>query len=191
MNPAGRAIIKPLHYTPPHEEPDEEYPLSYTTGRTVYHFHTRTKTARAPRLNEAAPEPWVEISQADAEKLGVGEGDLLRVESSRGSVEAKARISGVKEGLVFVPFHYGYFDEAGGCGPDGHPRAANELTVTEWDPVSKQPIFKVAAVRVTKLSGADGEPSAAPTTAAQIPQEDALVQKTADGRRAGVSETRR
>ena len=191
MNPAGRAIIKPLHYTPPHEEPGGEYPFSYTTGRTVYHFHTRTKTARAPQLDEAAPEPWVEISPADAEKLGVGEGDLLRLDSPRGHMEAKARVSGIKEGLVFAPFHYGYFDETGGSGPDGHPRAANELTVTEWDPVSKQPIFKVAAVRVTKVSSADGEPSAAPTTAAQIPQSDGYVRRTTGGRRAGVSETRR
>ncbi len=174
MNPAGRAIIKPLHYTPPHEEPDEEYPFSYTTGRTVYHFHTRTKTARAPQLQEAAPHAWVEISAADADRLGVGEGDLLRVDSPRGHMEAKARISGVKEGLVFAPFHYGYFDTPGGSGPDGHPRAANELTVTEWDPVSKQPLFKVGAVRVTKVSGAAGE----------------SVQQTTGGRRAGVSETR-
>ena len=52
----------------------------------------------------------------------------------RGRLEAKARISGIKEGVVFAPFHYGYFDSDV---PDGHPRAANELTMTEWDPASK------------------------------------------------------
>jgi hypothetical protein len=52
---------------------------------------------------------------------------------------------------VFVPFHYGYWDTADGVGPgDGPGRAANELTLTAWDPVSKQPLFKVAAVRVRR-----------------------------------------
>jgi hypothetical protein len=51
---------------------------------------------------------------------------------------------------VFAPFHYGYFDSSG-AEPDGRPRAANELTLTEWDPVSKQPNYKVCAVRVVKV----------------------------------------
>jgi hypothetical protein len=49
-----------------------------------------------------------------------------------------------------VPFHYGYWDTTGRA-PEGHPTAANEFTLTEWDPVSKQPLFKVAAVRVRKV----------------------------------------
>ncbi|MDQ3791445.1 MAG: molybdopterin-dependent oxidoreductase, partial [Actinomycetota bacterium] len=171
MAPDGRAILKPSEYLPPHEQPGGEYPFSYTTGRTVYHWHTRTKTARAPQLQDAAPEAWVEINPRDAESLGVGEGDLVRVESPRGYLEAKARVSGIREGVVFVPFHYGYFDEEGGDSTDGpaKPRAANELTVTEWDPVSKQPLYKVGAVRVTKVHDASGEPSLAPTTTASAP----------------------
>src|SRR6185437_13580991 len=98
-------------------------------------------------LNAAAPEPWVELSAADAKQLDIEEGDLVRVESARGRLEAKARISGVREGVAFAPFHYGYWD-TDGDGPGKHPRAANELTITAWDPVSKQPTFKVAAVRV-------------------------------------------
>ena len=68
---------------------------------------------------------------------------------------------------MFAPFHYGYWD-AGGTGPDGAPTAANELTMTEWDPVSKQPLFKNAAVRVSRLGGGDGA-APAPTTAASRP----------------------
>jgi ferredoxin-nitrate reductase len=83
MNPAGRAIILPAGYLPPHEPPGGEYPFVYTTGRTVYQFHTRTKTARAPQLNNAAPDAWVEINPSDAESLGVEEGDLLRVKRTR------------------------------------------------------------------------------------------------------------
>ena len=143
----GRAILKAAEWTPPHEWAREEYPFSLTTGRTVYHFHTRTRTARAPELQAAAPEAWVELCPADADKLGVVEGDLLRVSSPRGSVEVPARIRELREGVVFVPFHYGYWDE-GEAGPDGRPRAANELTMTIWDPVSKQPQLKTAAVKL-------------------------------------------
>jgi anaerobic selenocysteine-containing dehydrogenase len=162
----GRAVLKAAEYLPPHEQPSDEFPLSYTTGRTVFHFHTRTKSARSPELQHAAPEPWVEIAPADAERFGIGEGDVVSVESSRGRLEARARISGIREGVVFAPFHYGYWDEPSGE-PDGHPRAANELTITEWDPVSKQPLFKVAAVRIAKVAESGGVPAAVPATTAE------------------------
>src|SRR5215203_1895921 len=189
LAPAGRAFLLAVAYTPPHEETQEEYPFRYTTGRTIYHFHTRTKTARAPQLQKAAPDAWVELSPADAESLGVGEGDMVRVESPRGRLEAKARISGIREGVVFVPFHYGYCDHDEGGGPGGHPRAANELTITEWDPASKQPLYKVGAVRVTKVADADGAPAPAPTTTASAPAFDGQVPETAGGKDAEAKES--
>jgi ferredoxin-nitrate reductase len=167
LAPDGRAFLRAAPYVPPREPPREEYPFRYTTGRTLYHFHTRTKTARAPQLNAAAPGPWVELSVPDAEELGIGEGDVVSVESPRGGLEARARVSGIRKGIVFVPFHYGYFDLEEG--PEGHPRAANELTITQWDPVSKQPMFKTAAARVMKVADADGTPAPAPTTTASAP----------------------
>jgi ferredoxin-nitrate reductase len=149
--PNGRAILKAAEWTPPHEWAREEYPFDLTTGRTVYHFHTRTKTGRAPELRAAAPDAWVELNPADAERLGVQEGEPVRVTSPRGSVEAPARFHDLREGVVFVPFHYGYWDVTDGAGPNGtRPRAANELTMTIWDPVSKQPQLKTAAVKVEK-----------------------------------------
>jgi anaerobic selenocysteine-containing dehydrogenase len=81
----------------------------------------------------------VELSAADAAGLGVAEGDRVRVESRRGAIEVAARVTGIAPGMVFVPFHYA-------------PQAANELTLTAWDPVSKQPLFKTAAVRVARES---------------------------------------
>jgi ferredoxin-nitrate reductase len=82
----------------------------------------------------------------------VKEGERVRIESPRGALEAPVRLSGIREGVVFVPFHYGYWDrDADGPG-DGPGRAANELTLTSWDPVSKQPLFKVGAVRVTRVA---------------------------------------
>lgn len=159
LEPRGRAFLQAAHWTPPPEVPSAEYPLILTTGRTAYHFHTRTKTARAPQLAAAAPDVWAELSSDDARALGVCEGDRVRVVSPRGSLEAAARISGIRQGVVFVPFHYGDWDLAH---RETHaPRAANELTITEWDPVSKQPAFKVAAVRVERLGPGDG-PSPAP-----------------------------
>jgi ferredoxin-nitrate reductase len=125
--------------------PDEEYPFWYTTGRIVYHFHTRTKTGRVKELNDAAPEAFVQISAHDAKALGVVDGDMLEVESRRGKLRAAARIGDIEPGCVFVPFHYGCWDV------EDEPRAANELTLTGWDPVSKQPFFKFAAVKIKKV----------------------------------------
>lgn len=186
MNPAGRAFLRAAEYMPPHEEPDADYPLSYTTGRTVYHFHTRTKTRRAPQLDAAAPDAWIELSPVDAQRLGVEEGDMVRVESRRGCVEVRARICNIKEGVVFAPFHYGYFDESAG---NGRPRAANELTVTEWDPVSKQPYYKVAAVRVTRIAGGEGRAAPAPTTTASKPVAGSPVPATTGGESGKASST--
>ncbi len=188
MNPFGKAIIKAETYTPPHEVPREEYPFLLTTGRTIYQFQTRTKTARAPQLQEAAPEVWAELSVPDADGLGIGEGDLVEVASPRGAVRARARISGIREGVVFLPFHYGYWDQPEGDSPDGSPRAANEITLTDWDPASKQPIYKTAAVRVTKVEAANGNVAPAPTNTASAPVRDIGV-RTAGGAAAEVSET--
>jgi anaerobic selenocysteine-containing dehydrogenase len=143
-DPKGRALIKPADYLPPSEEPDSTYPFWLTTGRVVYHWHTRTKTGRVPELQQAAPEAFIEISAYDAERLRVRDGDLVVVGSRRAQLSLIARIGDIRHGHVFVPFHYGDWDAA------GHSRAANELTLTAWDPVSKQPHFKFAAVWLRK-----------------------------------------
>ncbi|HEY8504790.1 MAG TPA: molybdopterin dinucleotide binding domain-containing protein, partial [Gemmataceae bacterium] len=144
-DPKGRALLKAANYIPPPEEPDAEYPFYLTTGRLVYHFHTRTKTGRCPELRQAALEVFVQIARQDADRLGVRPGDELEVTSRRGAVRGPAKIGDIEPGHVFLPFHYGYWDEE-----EGHHRAANELTLSGWDPVSKQPYFKYAAVQVRK-----------------------------------------
>jgi len=146
-DPKGRALIKASDYLPPYEQPDDQYPLMLTTGRVVYHFHTRTKTGRSPELNNAAPDAFVQLSPEDAQHYGIAEGDMVEVVSRRGRVQEPAQIGNIDPGLVFIPFHYGYWDQ-----PD-RPRAANELTITEWDPISKQPHFKYAAVYIRKVDG--------------------------------------
>ncbi|MEG3437269.1 nitrate reductase [Pannus brasiliensis CCIBt3594] len=144
-DPKGKAFFRAADYIPPHECPDGEYPLWLTTGRVVYHFHTRTKTGRSKELHDAAPDAFVQISEADAAGYGIVEGDWIEVVSRRGRAIEKARVGDIEPGVVFIPFHYGYWDDP------GRPRAANELTITEWDPISKQPHFKYAAVRIRKV----------------------------------------
>ncbi len=169
LNPDGKAVIKAGEYLPPHELPTEEHPFQLITGRTLYHFHTRTKTGRAPELRAAAPEVWVEASAADAERHGWSEGDLLRITTPRGEVTARLRVSGIRRGVLFLPFHYGYWDTEAGHEPGTVGRAANELTPTDWDPASKQPIFKTAAAAATRVRATDGTPSSAPTTTGSRP----------------------
>ena len=145
-NPQGRAFLKAAHYQPAPETPDAEYPFTLSTGRVLTQFHTRTKTGRVAELNDAAPSPFVEITRADAIRLGAEDGSMLRLRSRRGAMQARARVSDGLDGHVFVPFHYSNSGSQDGL------RAANELTRFVCDPVSKQPQFKYAVVSVT-LSG--------------------------------------
>jgi hypothetical protein len=66
------------------------------------------------------------------------------------------RLGGIEPGVVFLPFHYG--DD----GDDDHRTSANRLTITGWDPVSKQPHFKFAAVALTRVGSADQRTADAP-----------------------------
>ncbi len=179
-DPGGRAVLKAAPYLPPHDTVDDDFPLRLTTGRRVHHWHTRTKTARAPQLNRAAPDVWVELHPEDAEALGIADGDLVRVRSRHGGqIEAPAVLVGARRGVVFAPFHYGYFDQTD---PYKHSRAANELTRTEWDPVSKQPVYKVTPVAVRKVADASaaGRPVVITDIGLSATQGNADVQNDVD-----------
>ena len=135
--PDGRAAVRSVVRQPLRSPPGGQYPLLLNTGRTVEHWHTRTKTGRVPVLEGLAPEAWLEIHPEDALALGVRAGDLVRVTSSRGAVDKlRARVTAiVRPGEVFIPFHW---DE----------RCANRLTTDECDPISREPNYKQCAVRV-------------------------------------------
>jgi anaerobic selenocysteine-containing dehydrogenase len=160
LNPDGKAILKAAEFLPLHHDRDSEWPLQLITGRTIYHFHTRTKTGRTPQLQAAAPEVWVELNPADASTLGLDGDALVDVVSPRGRIRGKVRVGDIRPGVVFVPFHYGYWDTSELSGPpSGHPgQAANELTVTDWDPVSKQPLFKTSACRLEAPTPGEATP---------------------------------
>jgi anaerobic selenocysteine-containing dehydrogenase len=172
-DPQGKAIIKSAVYRSPNEEPDEEYPLWLTTGRLVYHFHTRTKTGRSKELREAAPDAFVQISAEDATRYGISEGDMVEVKSRRGNVIEPARIGDIEPGLLFIPFHFGYWDNP------NRARAANELTLTGWDPVSKEPYFKFSAVQIQKAPQQASEQKGY-TVESFVDKSDGAIEKIAE-----------
>lgn len=111
----------------------------------------------------------------------------------RGALRGRLRVTDIRPGLLFVPFHYGYWDTEAGHAPDRDTpgRAANETTVTDWDPVSKQPLFKTAAAALRLVERGDGRSAPAPTTTASAPASGtgAAVAVTAGGRSALVTES--
>ena len=146
VDPRGKAFLLAGEYEAPVDDVDEEFPMVVVTGRQVYHWHTRTKTAKAPLLADAAPRAFIGVNEADAAELGIGDGDRVRVTSRRGSVEGPAKLGDVvAPGVIFIPFHYGELD--GGT-------TVNDLMPKAWDPVSKQPIQKFAAARIERVRGA-------------------------------------
>jgi len=134
----GLGHFTPVEFKEAEELPDEEYPLTLTTGRMMFHWHTGTMTRRSEKLHREVPDGYAEISPEDAEALGIGKSEIIRLVSRRGEIETRAWITRrVPPGVVFVPFH---FAEA----------AANVLTNAALDPVAKIPEYKVCAVRAEK-----------------------------------------
>ena len=135
----GRAKLWTIENDAPPESPDAEYPFWLNTGRTVEHWHTRTKTGQIPLLNRLSPEAWVEINARDAVRLKIQHGDYVRIVSRRGAIErVVVRVTEtVAPGQIFIPFHYA---EAN----------ANNLTLNICDPYSREPNYKQAAVRIEK-----------------------------------------
>lgn len=132
----GLGLFHAIEYIPPAELPDEEYPLILTTGRVLYHYHTGTMTRRAVGPSERCSESLIEINPADADKIGVNEGQMVKVTSRRGTVSAKAQLTEKSPlGTIFMNFH---FAEA----------AVNLLTNPALDPIGKIPEYKVCAVRL-------------------------------------------
>ena len=132
----GKGLFTPIEHQEPKELPDEEYPLTLTTGRVIYQYHTRTMTGRSAGVDDLAPECYVEVHPEDAERLGLKDGDTAKIASRRGEIRTPVRITErVGQGVVFLPFHYAQ-------------ASANTLTLAALDPVAKIPEFKVCAVNL-------------------------------------------
>ena len=127
----GRAFLQRAPYQPAARDPRaSEYPLLLTTGRTIYHFHTRTKTGRTPELDGAAPEAWVELSPGDADALGIAEGDLVRSSPPRGRDRGARPRHGIRPASCSSPSTTG----SGASRARGAGARANELTLTRLGP---------------------------------------------------------
>ncbi len=134
--PRGRGRFTTVGYRPSAETPDDEYPFILSTGRQLFQYHTGTMTRRTPAIEAVASRPYVEINPDDAGKLGIRDGQVIKVSSRRGAIEIAARVTEKPlRGMVFIPFH---FREA----------AANVLTNTASDPVCKIPELKVCAIKI-------------------------------------------
>jgi formate dehydrogenase major subunit len=136
----GKGLFHAIDYIEPAEMIDAEYPLYLTTGRLLYQYHTGTMSMRTGGLNQIAPEAFVEISPQDARKFELQEGTLVNIDSRRGTIQARIKISRkAVAGTVFIPFHFAV-------------AAANRLTNAALDPISGIPEYKVCAVKVSKAA---------------------------------------
>jgi formate dehydrogenase alpha subunit len=136
----GKGVFHAIDYKPPAEEPDADYPLFLTTGRSFVHYHSGSMTRVSPTLHRELATGYMEISPTDARAMGIKDGEKVKVSSRRGEIQIKAKVSRkVDRGVVFIPFH---FAEA----------AANVLTNPAYDPVAKIPEYKACAVKVEKLA---------------------------------------
>ena len=138
----GRAKLICTEWQPFPEQPDREWPLVLNTGRTVEHWHTRTKTENVPILERLSPAAWLEMNPRDAKGQGLHSHDRIDVVSRRGRVTGvELRLTEiVAPGQVFMPFHYA---EAN----------VNEVTQGAFDPISREPNYKQCAVRIEKSGG--------------------------------------
>jgi nitrate reductase NapA len=127
-------------YQPPAESPDEEYPFWLCTGRVLEHWHTGSMTRRIKQLHQAVPEAYLELNRSDADDLGIGDGQWVKLVSRRGELRLKAKVDDrgwPPRGTVFVPF----FDEG---------KLVNRLTLDAMDNISYEPDYKKCAVQVLK-----------------------------------------
>ena len=138
-----KAVFHAVDDDPPVEGLSDEFPIRLTTGRRLDSFNTGVQTGGYTSPLRRGEE--LELSSADAEALGVADGDRVRVSSARGSVVAPVRIDrALRPGLAFMTFHF----------PD--EIETNILTVNATDPKSGTAEFKATAIRVDPLG--PGEP---------------------------------
>lgn len=135
----GKAKFTPVDYRPSDELPDNDYPLVMSTGRTLYHYNSATQTRRDPGPAIKQRQNFIEIHRRDAKKLGIVDGESVRVLSRRGEVTAAACISPrVRFGCVWMPMHFA-------------ESRANLLTNDAGDSVTGTGEYKVCAVKIEKL----------------------------------------
>ena len=135
--PDGKAHFVPVKYRPATEMPDEEFPITLTTGRVVSQYLSGTSTRRIGKLVDQYPEPLLEIHPKLAKQYGIEQRDLVKVRTRRGEAAYPANVvTTIREDTVFIPYHW------------GGKQSANQLTINALDPVSKIPEYKVCSCQL-------------------------------------------
>jgi formate dehydrogenase major subunit/formate dehydrogenase alpha subunit len=132
----GKGLFQAVEYRPSAELPDDTYPLSLSTGRTLYHYNADTQTRCDEGLETKQPEAFIEIDAADAQARNIADGDLIEVVTRRGRVRVQAMYSvQVRQGCIWMPFHFAQ-------------ARANVLTLPDGDEVTGTAEYKVCAAEV-------------------------------------------
>ena len=136
--PDGLGVINLVDYTEQSEKTSGKYPFLLNSGRILYQYHSSTMSGRNDALNAYASKAYVIVNPLDAVRIGLAEGDKVRVCSRQGELETVVTINDeVLEGELFMPFHYS-------------DALVNKLTRDDLDPMSKIPPFKLTAVNLEK-----------------------------------------
>lgn len=134
----GKGMFMPIENQLPAELPDEEYPFLLSTGRKLSHYNVFTQYSEA--LETHSPEELAEINPSDAERLGIEEGEVVKVASRRGELKTKIKITErVPVGMVFMTLHY-------------LESPTNVLTNGAYDKVTKTYEYKVCGVQISKIN---------------------------------------
>jgi formate dehydrogenase major subunit len=133
--------LRRIEYVPPPELVSPEFPFLLTTGRNLYQYNAATQTARTPNDGLHATD-YLQLAPADATRLGLSEGEIVRLRSAQGSADLPVQISDhVKPGEVYTTFH-------------STRVFLNQITTSHRDRYTKTPEYKVTAVRIEKLDPA-------------------------------------
>jgi nitrate reductase NapA len=138
-NPDKKAVVYLRPYVASPEQPSQEYPLLLTTGRVLEQWHTGTMTDRIANLAKTSGLAKIELNEQDAWALKVAAGDTVEVTSKFGTVRGIASVTdGPRRGVVFAAF----WDVR---------LLINKVVADHFDAASREPEFKVTAVRVRKV----------------------------------------
>ena len=136
-----KANFIPISFNPPKNPRTGTYPLLMNTGRVRDHWHSLTRTGKAPRLSRHIIEPFATIHPETAKKYDISADDLVHVESANGKITVRAQIvDSVRANEIFVPFHWNdqFASEA----------RVDSLVFPATDPFSGQPEFKTTPVKI-------------------------------------------
>jgi assimilatory nitrate reductase catalytic subunit len=144
----GKAQFVVTPYRAVKEAADAHFPFRMTTGRLRDQWHGMSRTGTVAQLFAHAPEPAIALHPDDLRRRGMTAGELVRVRSRRGALHITvAADDSVRPGQAFLAMHWGARFLSG-----TDSLGINTLTLSAFDPVSKQPELKHAAVRIEKAA---------------------------------------